>query len=189
MSSPKKEIAKKTIVNGRHPNFGKQVTAKLSTPVKPALKSALKKPVVSLNESKRVKTAPVANSRLPTGIPKKPTHIAFANTQGKSLTATKTIPRVGDKKWPKKRKTPPISIAAYQKMLAKRNKYKWRLSVLENEKVGRVRTPWCGFGKCPIPRPPAVVEKEIREIKTSMNALNSSIARQKKTIQDFDRRI
>lgn len=186
MTSPKKQAVKKVIIDGRHPNFGKQVTAKLSTPSKPALKSALKKPVVSSPGLAQGK--PVLNSRLPAGIPKKPTRIAFANTQGKSLTATKTIPRVGDKKWPKQKKSPPISIAAYQKMLAKRNKYKWRLSVLENEKVGRVRTPWCGFGKCPVARPPAVVEKEIREVKNSMNALNSSIARQKKTIQDFDRR-
>ncbi len=178
MTSPKKQAVKKVIIDGRHPNFGKQVATKLSAPSKPALKSALK----------QSKPAPVVNSRLPPGIAAKPTRIAFANTQGKSLTATKTIPRVGDKKWPKQKKSPPISIAAYQKMLAKRNKYKWRLSVLENEKIGRVRTPWCGFGKCPVARPPAVVEKEIREVKNSMNALNSSIARQKKTIQDFDRR-
>ena len=140
------------------------------------VKSALKKPPVK----------PISNPISPAGIPKP--RVSFANTQGKSLTATKTIPRVGTQKWPKKGKTPPISIAAYQKMLAKRNKYKWRLSVLENEKAGHVQVSWCGFGKCPAPRPKAVVDKEIRDTKNAMNALNGSIARQKKTIQDFDKR-
>ena len=145
--------------------------------------SALKKPV-----KPAPKIAPVRISNpqaLPAGIPKNPP-ILFANTQGKTLTATKTIPRVGDKKPhppPKAKET--VSFATYQRMLAKRNKYKWRLSVLENERAGRVRVPFCGLGKCPPVRPKAVVDKNIREVRASMNALNNSISHQKKTLADF----
>ena len=174
---------KKIKVNGSHPNFGKQVTAKLSgskNGVVPA-KSALKRPAP--------KSAPktVSNPKaLPAGIPQKP-RVSFANTQGQSLTAVKTIPRIGGSPWPTKRKTPPVSIAAYQKMLAKRDKYKYRLAALGNEKSGHVKASFCGLGKCPPPRPKAVVDKEIRETKVSLNALETSIARQKKTILDYQK--
>lgn len=150
-------------------------------PIKPALKPKTPKP--NAPEVRKYRSLPPGVPMRSPNLVKPKMRVQFANAVGKPLTATKEIQRIGTKKFPAPRKTrDTLSLTTYRRMLAKRNKYKHRLAVLENEAVGKVRVPWCGFGKCEPARPLEIVRKNIREVKNSMSALNSSIARQKKLI-------